>query len=73
LGQAAGHTLDEPDPLLRGKHRPLVDVDHHADDQMVEDPGRPLDDVEVAVRNGIKAAGIDRCTHENLRTSYDFL
>ncbi len=55
---------EELDALLDGEHRPLVvRVADDADDDAVEDAGRALDHVQVAVRDGVVAAGTDRGRH----------
>ena len=63
------HTPQQLDALLRRKHRMLGAVDHHADGQPVEDPGGAANDVEVSVRDGVKAAGIDRRFHRDCSRS----
>jgi hypothetical protein len=51
---------DELHALLNGKERlPLVGVGGDGDDELVEDAERSVDNVEVSVGQGIKAARVD--------------
>src|SRR3972149_6550690 len=52
--------VDHLEALLDGEQRLLRGVGHHRDDQLVEDPEAPLDDVHVAVVDGIENPRVDR-------------
>ena len=41
----------------------LVAVHHDTDDQAVEILGSALDDIQMPVCDGVKAAGVNRCFH----------
>ena len=58
------HPADELHPLLR-REQPagLAGIDADADDQLVKHGGSPLDDVQVAQRQWVKAAGINGSFH----------
>jgi hypothetical protein len=61
----AGESLaQKADPLVEGEHRLLVlrGADD-ADDDAVEDRGRARDHVDVAVRDRVVGARVDRCDH----------
>ena len=49
--------------LERREHRALVGVDHHAHDELVKALCRALNDIQMPVRDRVKAAGIDRSIH----------
>ena len=49
--------------FLQGEHRFLAAVDHHAHDHLVEQGGRPLHQIQMAHRNGVKAAWADCNPH----------
>jgi hypothetical protein len=59
IGERSDGGLDEADTLFQRKHRLLVGVDAHADDQPVEDACRPADDVEMAECDRVERAGVD--------------
>src|SRR3972149_1024777 len=52
--------VDHLEALLDGEQRLLRGVGHHRDDQLVEDPEAPLDDVHVAVVDGVEHPPGDR-------------
>ena len=53
------HLADRLDPLLDGEQRLLSFVDQHGHDHLVEQRTATLDDVEVAVVDGVERPGID--------------
>ena len=65
-GQAdvGGALVDQADPFVDGEHaRRLLVVVHHGDDDVAEQLGRLLDDVEVAEVDRVEAAGIEHRAH----------
>src|SRR6266436_758394 len=50
---------DDLDPLVGREERPLPVVAGDADDQPVDDPDRPPDDVRMSVGDRIEGAGVD--------------
>src|SRR4028119_1261607 len=54
-----GYLLQEASPLDGRQPRRLVGVCPDGDDDVVEDPGGPADDVEVPARHGVEASGTD--------------
>ena len=66
VGRRAGFAErrpDDVDPLLDGEERLLSRVGEHADDDPVERSGRAADDVDVAVRDRVEGARVDRDAH----------
>ena len=54
---------DGRDTVLESQHGRLARVDEHAHDELVEDRRRPPDDVEVAERDRIERARVERGVH----------
>ena len=55
--------------LFGREHRMLGTVDHHADDQTVENTSCAPNDIEMPVCDRVKAAGIDRRFHRGCSKS----
>ena len=62
---SAQRVADDPDPLVDREQRLLPRVGEHADDDLVERQSRPADDVEVAVRDRVEGARVDRDAHRS--------
>ncbi len=54
----------ECEAFCQSEQRLLLLVVRDGDDHFIEEFARPLDDIEVAVGDWIKAAGINRASHE---------
>ena len=65
----SGRLAQERDALVDGEQRPaaLVRRQRHGDDDLVEDAGGALDDVEVAVRHRVERPGAQRALHLRVR------
>src|SRR5690606_370687 len=60
VGQILRHLPEQLDALFQGKQRLFARIVQHRHDQMVENVGRALDDVQMPVGHRIEAARIDR-------------
>ena len=57
MGKACGPGQFQP--FFQGKHMMFFAVDHHAEDDLIEDGGGAFHEVEVADGNGVEAARTD--------------
>ena len=59
VGQVGGDSRDEVEPLLDGEQGAARGVAADADDDVAEERGRALDEIEVAQRGGVEAPRVD--------------
>ena len=64
VGDIPAALLQQGHPLFDGEEGVLGAVDQHRHDQVIVDPGRPLNDVEVAPGDRVEGTGIDGDGHE---------
>src|SRR6185437_205342 len=55
--------LQHPDAFLDREQAALAFVDQHGHDDLVEQPGRAADDVEMAVGHRVEGTGADGASH----------
>src|ERR1700744_3875099 len=63
IAELGGHGAQHLDALVHREQALLGDVDEHRHDDLVVEPGRPADDVEVPVGDGVKGTGADDTEH----------
>ena len=66
--EAGGHLGNLLHALLHREKGLFGGIDHHADDQLIEDAGGPLDEIQMPQGDRVKAAGINGDLH-----GYSFL
>ncbi len=59
MGRSRDHFLQHLDALFHAEQRPLFVVAENGDDQAVEQSRAALDQIQVAVRDGIEGAGVE--------------
>ena len=60
----------EAHALFNRKERLLVHIVEHADDDLVKHRAGPLEDVDVAIRDGVETAGTDGTPHISSSSRY---
>ena len=68
LARSGGGLLDQRLSLGGGEQRLLAPVAGHGHHHTVKQTGRPLDDIQVAVGQGVEAAGINDRSHARNRS-----
>ena len=56
------------EPFVRREEGLLLIVNRYRDDDFVKSVQARLDDIEMTIRHGIKAAGINRASHDRKRS-----